>query len=305
MTTVARRLGCTDGQVYTLGLGLVLAVGLLVIGIPPVLRAEKIVVPIDEVASPVAKSDATSTDVPDPAVPTPPDGTDRVPPAARTSTIPPGPPPVVEPRPPAVGPPHPAAPPSTPVAAEGLVILSHGYVSASGGTPLSGPEVPEDGIPVAARLGRLDKASFVRLAGTGNVLDLRLVDDPAANQLTDMAAVVACSITEADWTIAQPGAPTEQAPEHDPEECADGRVQPDGLWRFDLSGLGSFDPTTGLALVPVIDGPAATFQVTFAVVREAGGAAAQVRAGGSDGVPDGDRSERNLLASGLLSGDPG
>lgn len=266
MTALARRLECTDGQVYTLVLGLVVALALFLIGIPPVLRSEPIANPSiktaepDHAVPPSSASPSASDEVaaPPPIRTAPATGSDQ---SAGTNVMPP---PLSAPLP--QTPPAPAPPRSERSTFEELVVVSHGYTSSTSGTPLSGPEVPEDGLPVGARLGRQDKASFVRLAGSGAQLDFQLVDDPGANQFSVVAKVKACAITEAGWTLQEPGAPPAQAPEHDPERCVDATAQPDGTWRFDLRSLRPLDGDLGLALLPVIDGPGATFQVTFGVV---------------------------------------
>lgn len=266
MTGLAQRLGCTEGQVYTSGLGLLLAVLLLVIGLPPVLERGPATAPAsvtEELAATEPPSVASAPPAtPDAVVTTPP--ADGTPPPLTTNPVAAG-----SPR----GAPAPAGPPTaepapTPVAPRSrgrLAVISSGYTSATGGTPLSGPEVPEDGLPVGVRLGQVDKMSFLRLAGTGTSLRLAVVEDPAANQLEQLAAVEACPITEDGWTIDEPGAPPSQAPAHDATRCVAGERESDGSWTFDLARLAPLEGRAGVALVPVVDG-AATFQVTFSAV---------------------------------------
>lgn len=263
MSSLARRIGCTEGQLYTSGLGLLVAVALLAIGIPPVLRAGGIVEPSQAAAS----TEQPAATAPAPAPPPVPDlGT------ATPMTRPPARPVTASPvaRPPAAAPASPTSPSPAAVdpkddGLENLSVLSSGYTSTTAGTPLSGPEVPEDGMPVGARLGRSDKVSFLRLAGSGTVLHLRLVDDPAAHVLVPLAAVEACAITEEGWSLAEPGASPDVAPAHDRDRCAPGHEGADGTWRFDLASLQPLDGDVGIALLPVIEG-ATTFQVTFSSV---------------------------------------
>lgn len=267
MTGLAQRLGCTEGQVYTSGLGLLLAVLLMAIGLPPVLEGHPATAPAaatEELAAteppPVASSPPAT---PSPVLITPPTG-GAPSPVAQVPVAAAGSPPGA--RPPAATPTAEPAPP--PVASRGrarLSVISSGYTSATGGTPLSGPEVPEDGLPVGARLGQVDKMSFLRLAGTGTSLRFGLVEDPGANQLEQVAAVEACPITEEDWSIDEPGAPPSQAPAYDSTRCVAGERESDGSWMFDLAVLAPLEGGSGVALVPVVDG-ASTFQVTFSAV---------------------------------------
>jgi hypothetical protein len=123
-------------------------------------------------------------------------------------------------------------------------------------------------MPVGVRLGRVDKMSFARLAGSGPVLSLRLVDSTAANQLVALARVRACAVTESGWSLEEPGAPPEDAPAFDARRCVDGVTAADGTWSFHLDEIGTIDDAAGIALVPVSEG-AGTFQVTFSTVAVA------------------------------------
>ena len=65
MTAIARRLDATEGQVWSLGVGFVVAVALAVIGIPPVVHHRTLVAP-----APVMRA-ALPTISARPAVPAP------------------------------------------------------------------------------------------------------------------------------------------------------------------------------------------------------------------------------------------
>lgn len=252
MSALARRFRCTEGQVATAGIGFALAVALLLIGIPPVLRDRPLAAAPSAPSSPVAPSPPTTA-----------------PPTSMRSTSTTRPTTAVAPTAPPSGPAPGGAPGE---AAEGgspralpRSVVDSGYTSSTSGTPLSGPEVPDDGMPVGVRLGQIDKVSFARLAGTAPELHLTLVDDPAANQLVALAAVQVCAVTEPGWVLDRPGAAPDDAPAYDSDRCSQGIQDPDGTWTFDLSGLGTIDDRAGIALLPVFEGPS-TFQVTFSTV---------------------------------------
>lgn len=268
MNTLAQRLRCTEGQFYTAVIGLAAAVLLMAIGLPPVLRGNSLL-PIPAAAenqtaaattstAPTGQSAPTSTTPPiEPVVTgsTEPAAPNLVTPATTTTTT-------ASSSAPSIVTDKEASPGSN----DGtLSIIDSGYTSSTAGTPLAGPEVPEDGMPVGVRLGRVDKASYARLAGTGRMLRLRLVSDPAANQLVSLAAVRACVITEAGWVLPTPGAPPDEAPDHDPTRCVEATSEQDGVWTVDLAPLGDFDPLAGIALLPLYEAPS-TFQVTFSTV---------------------------------------
>ena len=255
MSAIARRLRCTEGQVFTAAIGFVIAVALFAIGIPPVLRNDDALSAAPATGAPSATelSDSTTT-TSTTAFTTPtttlrPRASDPSPPANAPATV------------------APARPATSSTAPSGLPrsVVDAGYTSSTAGTPLSGPEVPEDSMPVSVRLGRIDKVSFARLAGTAPDLNLVLVDDGAANQLVALAAVQACAVTEPGWVLDSPGAPPEDGPTYDDQRCSEGIQTATGAWRFDLSDLGELDERAGIALVPTFEGPV-SFQVTFSTV---------------------------------------
>lgn len=114
-------------------------------------------------------------------------------------------------------------------------------------------------MPVAARLGRLDKVSFARLSGTSTTLTL--VEDPdGAREAIGPGVVVACPITDGGWAE-EADQSMDDAPPWDEARCVAG-VEDNDTWVFDLSGFDDRDGDGGFALVPDASAPP-DFQVTF------------------------------------------
>lgn len=138
-----------------------------------------------------------------------------------------------------------------------LVIVASGYASTT--AELGDPEVPDDGLPVAAGAGGPTKISFVALDGAGTALRLVLVADGRAHRLPQLAAVSACPMTE-PWEPRR-GQPMSEAPAHDCSDAVTGERVDDSTFMFDLATFG--DPTTGHGFALVPSGDAGPFQVTF------------------------------------------
>ena len=194
-------------------------------------------------AAPVPDSPASPPSVP--SVPLSPPATTPVTSVSRAPSAPTSPSPSSSPV---------AAAPATPLAVRGF-----GWASRLSGTGVSAAEVPEDAMPVANRLGQLDKASFVRLSGTAAMLELTEVDE-GAREAIGAGLVVACPITDAAWNEA-PDQSLDAAPPWDATACVTG-VEDEGEWTFDLNGFDA-DGDAGFALVPDASAPA-DFQITFA-----------------------------------------
>lgn len=114
-------------------------------------------------------------------------------------------------------------------------------------------------MPVATRLGQLDKASFIRLAGTDTALTL--VEDPeGAREAIGAGVVVLCPITYPGWSE-EPDQSLDDAPTWDADACVAG-TEKDDTWVFDLSGFGDRAGESGFAIVPDASAPA-DFQITF------------------------------------------
>jgi hypothetical protein len=125
-------------------------------------------------------------------------------------------------------------------------------------TPLAPPGGPGQYLPVELRLGSVDKASFVRVSGSGTVLDLALSATPGHQvPATGTIVIAACSILDGTWDLTD-GGPMSTAPRIDGSACAVGAATETG-YRFDVSRIST---ANGLALVP--SGPTtSTGRVTF------------------------------------------
>jgi len=273
---VAALLRITEGQVYTVTTSLVLALLLLGLGLPslraiaPPFTADQVrTTPLALPGSPavadiiVAASPASAPDVPGqiesaaefagapsaPAFTTPPRISTEAPPTTEARVMAS---PTAEPEPSSTPSESPTPAPPAPTA---LRITEARYATASGPLVPSGP--PGTFLPVGLRLGAPDKQSYLRLAGSGTTLELKLSSQPV-HQFGEVSAVRACRIIPAVWNIAD-GSPLAAAPEVDPIDCTLGRPGPTG-YTFELGGV---DTRNGVALVP--SGPSTgSFQVTFA-----------------------------------------
>lgn len=190
-------------------------------------------------------------------------------PAAPTAPTPPRPvvsSPAFTPTAPVFTPPPPSstfttAPSGSGASSAPLAVRGSGWASSLSGTGISSAEVPEGSIPVGARLGQVDKASFVRLAGGGTTLTL-VEDEAGAREALGAGLVAVCRITDPGWAE-EPDQSMDDAPAWDETTCVAG-VEVEGTWTFDLSTLGKPDAETGFALVPDAAAPP-DFQVTFRV----------------------------------------
>lgn len=141
-----------------------------------------------------------------------------------------------------------------------LTITASAWASRTAGTPIADVGVPADTLPVGTRVGQIDKASFIRLAGGEE--QLRLKENASGKRTTTGTATVqACRVAESGWEEAEAMSFSE-APEWSADDCILGERSEDGMWTFDL---GPFDDRTddrGFALVPGPGAPA-DFQVAF------------------------------------------
>ena len=140
-----------------------------------------------------------------------------------------------------------------------LSVRGFGWASSLSGSAVSTSGVPDGTMPVATRLGQLDKASFIRLAGTDTALTL--VEDPeGAREAIGAGVVVLCPITYPGWSE-EPDQSLDDAPTWDADACVAG-TEKDDTWVFDLSGFGDRAGESGFAIVPDASAPA-DFQITF------------------------------------------
>lgn len=270
MKALADRIGSTEGQAWTLVIGFVLGACMLVIGIPPLLDDASGSAPL-EATAPTATPDESilaPPTTPPPTAPTtsfsPTTGPNRSPsafnppaPSAPPTTRPPATTSTTAPATTAATTTSTTTPSTTTTLPTPLTVRDGSWTSASGGDP----SVPDGGLPVAATLGQEDKRSFVRLDGTGTVLALRVSAD--GSRLAGQAAVRACRVTEAGWSV-EPGSPPADGPEVDLDRCVDGEDQGDDIWFFDLATfpVAERSDDAGFALVAG-EGGGPTFQVTF------------------------------------------
>lgn len=144
---------------------------------------------------------------------------------------------------------------------EPLQIVAAAYASTTGGTPLP-TEVPEGSLPVGARVDQVDKASYIRLSGSGSSLVLTELADGRRGSDFESAPVQACQITDPGWQAAE-NMSFDEAPAHDPDVCVPASMLPDGRWSIPLTMFADPTDDRGIALVPAPEAPI-DFQVTFA-----------------------------------------
>lgn len=160
---------------------------------------------------------------------------------------------------PVVPPSPPSADDPTTTPSEPLTVRGSGWATRLPSTPLPADEVPEESLPVANRLGSIDRVSFVRLAGDATTLELA-EDEASAREVLGTAAVAVCPILVETWAE-EPEQSLDDAPPWDTESCVAGTEQ-DGRWSFDLSSFEDRTGPAGFALVPTTDAPP-DFQVAF------------------------------------------
>lgn len=146
-----------------------------------------------------------------------------------------------------------------PTTGEPLAIRDSGWATRLPPTPLPGDDVPSGALPVANRVGTVDRVSFVRLGGDGATLEL-VEDEDSAREALGAASVALCPISEGSWSEG-PEQSFDDAPEWDEEACVGG-TESDDRWTFDLSSFDDRTGDAGFALVPTTDAPP-DFQIAF------------------------------------------
>ena len=141
---------------------------------------------------------------------------------------------------------------------EPLSIVSAGWASTAGGTPLGSTGVTAGTLPVGKRIGQVDKYSYVRLSGEEKVLTLALAD--AGRTTTGVVGVSICQITEAGWAEGE-NVPSDAAPDYDTSTCVPGDPGDGSAWTFNLVTFSSPTDARGFALVPT--GDSIDYQVNF------------------------------------------
>ena len=262
MQRLGQRMGCTEGQAWTVLLGAALAVLLACAGLPGTLTTE----------AALGRIPPAATTVPAPPPP-PPVAIAPVATLAGSTSIPdlsgislaatPLPAPELSPEPSEPWTPEPQVGTGA-VLKAGLLDAGWGY--AGTGTPIDDLDralVPAGDLPVTARSGSVNKVSFLRLRQTGSTLRLLPVEDTGANQLQSAAALLVCPVTTRGWHGTD-GQDLRTAPHYDctAGHARSGVLQNDTSWLFDLSAVPLEKGVRELALVPA--GTASDFQVVFA-----------------------------------------
>lgn len=157
-----------------------------------------------------------------------------------------------------------AAPPTTtsgPPLATALTIRGSGWATRVPPGAVPSDDIPEGTLPVANRLGQVDRVSFIRLAGTAGTLRLT-EDDAGAREALGAGQIAICPILVSDWAEEE-GQSFADAPAWSTDSCV-GSTESDGVWTFDLQSFPFRTGPAGFALVPTGDAPA-DFQVTFKI----------------------------------------
>jgi hypothetical protein len=143
-------------------------------------------------------------------------------------------------------------------------VIDGGYASASAGTLLAGPELPDGVLAVSLRGGRPHEVAYVRLGGAGTELTLRVSEEPGANLLDALAGLMACPVLEDGWQLGDGDTRLEDAPAYDCSSPAPATRSADGTsWTFDLSMVDDPARPAGFALVPDTDAPSPMFRVSL------------------------------------------
>ncbi|MEN8707373.1 MAG: hypothetical protein ABF306_14655 [Nocardioides marinisabuli] len=176
------------------------------------------------------------------------------------------------------------------------------------------PNTPAGAMPVAALLGETAKLSAIEFsfeAEPGSSIDrfemvLQESGEPAAALGSDVAALVACPVTEVFWADGQ-GAAWKNRPAHDCElASAVGERDEDGRWSFDLTEVAAgwletdFVGSRSVVLVEQADAPV-TFDVSFAGPG-ADGVGLEVRTTAPDAVPGGEGTDGGSTDGGGTTG---
>lgn len=251
VAAIAKRVGCTEGQAYSVVIGVLLLWMVSANGLPDV----------------VWHRSGTTADA---VRRTAPAASEREPSRPSPGLLLAAPSPVLSPvttqssyvtspdTPPPVG----ATSGGDDVSQRPLRVVEAGYASASAGTPLATIGVPDGSVAVTRRAGRTEDVAYLRLDGEGPTLDLA-VDANGANTLDTLAGLWLCPVTDASWKVGQGDVTPDKAPKPDCSRPVTGVRSASGdRWTFDVRSL-DFGAITGVALVPASDAMAPEFQVVF------------------------------------------
>ena len=238
---LAARLQCTEGQLYTVALAGMLAIVLAVSGLHG--ATEGLSEPAAAATGTATAPGTASSSAASPAVEPASSGGAAVERSSTDSALGLS-----------VSSPSAWTPTDVPAPAAARVVAL-GWASASTGSLLSLlDDVPDNSLPVGARLGAVDKASFVRFDVPPANLELTVA--ASGQRLAENAAINACAITTEGWRSGD-DMTFAAAPKWDAARCVSGSR--DGTtWRFATGGLRS---PNGVALVPAAG--SVDFQVVF------------------------------------------
>jgi hypothetical protein len=144
-----------------------------------------------------------------------------------------------------------------------LAVASGGYVAANAGTPLATAGVPAGSLAVAQRAGQPDKITYVRLQGAGPSLVLK-VDGSGVNTFDSLASIVLCPVSSEDWNVGHGDMDVSKAPAYDCSHAVNGNRSAAGdSWSFDVTTLADPDGAHGFAILPTPGSATPAFQVVF------------------------------------------
>ena len=268
VASLAGRLGCSEGQLYSMVIGVLLLWVISANGLPGVVWD-----PAEGTAPSPRRSTPVSSEVAAPAAPAAPSaGLISGAPAPAFS-------PVTTPLTDVAPSPSPLPSPS-PVSDTGadtpsdlgedagkpgpLRVVDGGYASAAAGSPLATVGVPDGSVAVARRAGQPFHITFLRLEGQGPTLEL-FVDGRGTNTFDALAGLSLCVVPADGWQVDGGSTSLEEAPDYDCSEAVDGRRSDTGdRWSFDTSALVT-SAIGGIAIVPSTAPGTPEFQIVFSL----------------------------------------
>ena len=250
---IATHLRCTEGQLYSMVIGLLLLWAVSANALPHVVwdrGGDPDPVPLAAAPEPTPDTPASPAIVPE-AAPEP---------SLSPVTVPS---PSTGPAAPSEPAPMPAPDAPAPDADTGALRIERaGYATASAGTPLASIGVPEGSVAVGRRAGQRHSVTYLDLAGRGSTLELA-VDGDGANVAAGLGTLELCVVTDA-WDVGHGDTSLQDAPEPRCEGAVSGEPSADGSrWSFDVRSL-DLDGH-GFAVVPAEGSRAPEFQIVFRV----------------------------------------
>ena len=258
---MARALGCTDGQVWTLGIVVALAVVLVPATLPAGLRprGDTVLVPTPAAPSgrgPLVVALPAPTPAPTAAPPDLPSVGVLPPLPLPAAAIPPPLAAAPAPRPGRAGP---ASAPPAPGRVVPLAVTDSGWYDADAEAPARQQLTPPGELPVSSDRGTRAATAVLRLSG--NSPRLVLAADTTPGRTTGTAVLELCRNATSRWRGADAEPPSAAPGVSD--SCVRGTVAGD-RWTFLLTDIGPPDATTGFTLRAVVtSSPTETFAVTF------------------------------------------